>query len=390
MVCLLAGLVSCHGPALPALPSKGGPAWFELQSEHFTLWSDASRPRAQQLIRELEHLRQVVLGVGFAHAPDVGRSLVIALRDREEVNVFVPAEFVAYSWTGGAIRQPILIMPADVSGEQVHLATHELTHVISYNVLPNQPKWFAEGLANFFASVNLDPRRATVDVGKPLDYIVSRLKGARPTPVATMVACTRHACMDDMFYATAWAMFAYLANNHPQQLVRYAERLRELPESAQAQAWTEVFPQLTPDAFDGELRKWLAYGRYTVRKYSVELKDWPATERVLGDAEVLAARAAMRQLFAAAGEPPPAELAEALAADPTNLIANLLRVAYAQPLSADEARRIADAHPYDWRAWWIFGRTLRAGPDARMAREKACALLVNDPAAWVRELCTPR
>jgi hypothetical protein len=196
--------------------------------------------------------------------------------------------------------------------------------------------------------------------------------------------------MDDMFYATAWAMVAYLANNRPADLVRYTERLRELPEEAQAQAWTDVFPDLTPDAFDHELKKWIAYGQYTVRRYKVELKEWPATDRALADADVLAARATMRQLFAAAGDPPPAELAAALAAEPTHLLANLLRVAYKQPITVDQARAVADAHPDDWRAWWIFGRTVGKGPDARMAWEKACALLADDPAAWVRTWCTPR
>lgn len=394
LVAVVAVAAGCpaHGPALPEIPSKGGPPWVELQSEHFTLWTDAAEARGQALIRELEHLRQVVLGVGFSNAaPQVGRSLVIALRDRDEVNEFVPKEFVAYSWSGGgAIKQALVIVPADSGDDDARIITHELTHVIAYNVLQNQPRWFAEGLGNYFASVSLDPGQAVVEVGKPLDYIVSRLRPNHPTPVAAMFACTQHECMDDMFYATAWAMVAYLANDRPQDLVRYTERLRELPEEAQAQAWTEVFPDLSPEAFDHELKKWIAYGQYTVRRYKVELQDWPVVDRALADADVLAARATMRQLFAADSDPPPAELAAALAAEPTHLIANLLRVAYKQPITVDEARAVADAHPDDWRAWWIFGRTVGKGPDARMAWEKACALLADDPAAWVRTWCTPR
>ena len=63
---LLLALAACRGPAVPAVPSQGGPAWIELASEHFTVWTDASRGRGVEMIREMEHLRQVVRGVGFA------------------------------------------------------------------------------------------------------------------------------------------------------------------------------------------------------------------------------------------------------------------------------------------------------------------------------------
>lgn len=77
----LATLIACHGPALPPIPSKGGPMWTELESEHFTLWTDASLNRGHELIRQLEHLRQVVLAIGFGPGEPEGRSLVIAMRD---------------------------------------------------------------------------------------------------------------------------------------------------------------------------------------------------------------------------------------------------------------------------------------------------------------------
>ena len=59
-----------------------------------------------------------------------------------------------------------------------------------------------------------------------------------------MFACDEHVCMTDMFYATAWAMFSFLANAHPQELLRYADRLDQLPKGSEAQAWSEVFPNL--------------------------------------------------------------------------------------------------------------------------------------------------
>jgi hypothetical protein len=384
VVVLVASAVGCHahGPALPAIPGKGGPAWIEIQSEHFTLWTDGPRDRAQRLIRQMEHLRQVVLGTGFTSANAEGRSLVLALRDAEEVGVFVPPQFAAFASSGGAARQGVIILPSDAQDDNAPLITHELTHVISYNVIHHQPSWFAEGMANFFATVNLDPDTAAGDIGQPLDYIVRELKTTAPTHAAAMFACTEHACMDDMFYATAWAMFSFLANAHPQELLSYAQRLDELPPEAQAQAWTEVFPALTPDKLDHELREWLAHGKHTVWKFNVQLRTWPTTERTLNDADVLAARALMRQIGNKKGAPP-SEITEALAADPTNLLARLVADAYHQPLTLDEARRVAETHREDWRAWMLVAQAANwNGDDARTARDTACALLKQHPSAW--------
>jgi hypothetical protein len=261
--------------------------------------------------------------------------------------------------------------------------THEITHVISFNVIRSQPRWFAEGLANFFATVDLDPEHAKGKFGKPLDYIVRELHQTAPTHIARMFVCTELPCMDDMFYATAWAMFSFLANTYPQQLLRYAARLDQLPRDQQAQAWTEVFPALTPDKFDAELRDWLAHGKHTEWEFNVRLQDWPIAERPLRDADVNAARALMRQMFAKPADPPPPELAAALAAEPTHLLARLVQQSYKLPVTVDDARRIADAHPDDWRAWLLLGTAASwHGDDGRLAHDRGCALITAKPTAW--------
>ncbi|HTL32692.1 MAG TPA: DUF1570 domain-containing protein [Kofleriaceae bacterium] len=385
----------CHGPALPAIPGKGGPAWHELQSEHFTLWTDSSVERGKKMIREMEHHRQVVLGVGFTGATAEARSLVFALRDDQEVHAFIPEQFMAFAFSGGPLRQPVIIIPADINDDEVSVVTHELTHVISYTVIRNQPSWFAEGIADFFATVNLDPDQASGNVGEPMPYLVARLKSQPPTPAATMFACDAYACKDDMFYATAWAMVSFLANTHPQELLTYADRLNQLPNDAtpadHAKVWAEVFPTLTPSVLDHQLREWLSYGKHTVWRFNVKLQEWPISERVLTDADVLAARAAMRMMFAKPGDAPPPELAEALAAEPTHLLAQLVRYGYKQPIALADAHKVADAHPDDWRAWYLVGHAADwHGEDAHVAWQKACALLAQHPspnisATWCQQ-----
>jgi hypothetical protein len=381
LVLLIACHAACRGAALPALPSKGGPPWIEVESEHFTVWTDAPRTRILKLVREMEHLRQVVLGVGFAGTRIEGRSFVLALRDGDEVGVFVPEQFVAFAFYGGALKQSGIVLPVDGNRE---IITHELVHVIAFNVIRHQPRWFAEGLAGFFETVNADPDTSKGDVGQPNKNIVMRLRMTPPTPVAKMFACNDYKCMDDMFYATAWAMFSYLANTSPKELIQFSRRIDELPEGRWMQAWSEAFPKLAPSELDHQIRKWLAYGKHTVWKFDVELQQWPVTERVLRDADVYAARALLRERFRKVGEAEPPELAAALAADSTHLIANLVKAEYAKAIDLALAKRIAEAHPNDWRAWWLVALGAKwQGDDARAAWETACAL-PGSPTDWCK------
>src|SRR6185503_20191071 len=80
---LVAALVAC------------GPAWREFTSEHFALWTDTSESRARELMRSMEDLRHVVIGIGF-RGGGAGRVLVIALRDKAESEaVLPPGDFTA-------------------------------------------------------------------------------------------------------------------------------------------------------------------------------------------------------------------------------------------------------------------------------------------------------
>src|SRR4029079_6975772 len=71
---------------LPAVPGKGGPAWYELTSEHFNVWTDAELGRARELIDEMERLREVIVGVAFPTAPS-SRILAIIMRNDNELRL---------------------------------------------------------------------------------------------------------------------------------------------------------------------------------------------------------------------------------------------------------------------------------------------------------------
>lgn len=365
------------GPAIPLLPSRGGPAWLELKSEHFILWTDASATRGRALIRQMEHHRQVVMRA-MNDAPSNARSFVIALRNAREVAAYLPKQFAASAWSAkGPARQPGILLAADAPDRE-HAISHELTHVISFGIFENLPNWLAEGLAVYFETVDPDPGETHIKIGLPREDHAGFLLTRSPLSTAELFACHEPTCMDEAFYATSWALFSFLANEHTDQFIHYLRRMQEVPENKQAEVWSDVFPELSPDKLDHLLRKWLSSGRLATPLIEVTWKDFPATERQLGDGDVLAARSLLDVIFTRDASITRADLDAALAIDPTNMLARLVEAALTQSIAPDDARATAAAHPDDWRAWWLVGFGVRNGPEAAQALDKMCALATSD------------
>lgn len=370
----------------PKAEEKRGP-WRQLTSDHFVVWTDTSPARAAKLMRAMENLRQVVLGVSFFKTEAPGKSFVIAFNDMDEAREYTPVQFIARAWSSdNLLRQPIIELAASSLDDDRRIVTHELTHVISFNAIADQPSWFSEGLAGYFETVRLDEERKTVELGAPLDSRMAEIHEIGLLPMAEMFACEQHACMDDRFYATTWALMTYLLNEHPNELMRYMERLVQTPKAEQAQLWSAMFPSLPPVKLDHELASWLRYGRHTVMKYNIALREWPVTEAPITDADVLAAKGMIRY-FDAPDAPVSKETLQALTLDPTNVMANMIKAVSKESISTDTATTVTTAHPDDWRAWWIAWRVSTTGTQSREARDKTCSLLVQSPVSGVIPQC---
>jgi hypothetical protein len=369
----MALMVAC-GPVFPPLPSRGGPSWIEVQSEHFTLWTDAPAERGHELMRELELRRQLLL-TAMNHARSAGPAFVIAVRSAREASVYLPEGAIAAAWDArDPTHQPGILLAAN-SEDHHHAVSHELTHVISSGLIKNQPHWLAEGIATYFEMVDLHGK--SVQIGIPRDDRLITLRVSRPLSAAGLFACQDPRCMDERYYATSWALISFLVNQRYQQLRRYLARLNELPDGQQAQAWAEVFRDLPLDQLDRELSRWVVSGKVLLPRVEVAVHEVPTRERSLGDADVLAARSLLDLHFKGVG---PAHIAaeEALAIDRTNLIARLINTELTHEIAPTDARATAAAYPEDWRAWRLVELAVRGEPEAEAARARVCALTGND------------
>jgi hypothetical protein len=383
----LFAIASACRPALPPVPSQGGPAWTELSSAHFTLWTDASPDRGRELIAQCEHLHQIVFGVGFPWLPDAGKNIVVALRDRFEVGEFVPSLFIAYGMPSSVALEPMIVIDAQTDNSDGHVIAHELTHVISYGAIKQQPVWFAEGIAQFFETSSLDAKSVNVDVGEPLPKLVHEIHRLILLPGDQLFGCTRTAhpdCRDERFYMTSALLFTYLMNERPRQLVQLETALA----ADDRDAWAHTMPDLPPAQVDSVLRAWLVNGRHQIWHFHVALQQATVGQRTLADADVYAARALLRTAFHR--DQVAADDARALAADPTNIVARLIDDYLTKHVPTAEAHATAAAHPEDWRAWYLVLRAGANGAEASAVRAKICALTAGDATAIVpKGLCPP-
>jgi hypothetical protein len=199
-------------------------------------------------------------------------------------------------------------------------------------------------------------------------------------------------------YGTAWALFWFLSNQHNAELQRYVHLLdgagaeiEQRPELAR-HIWDLAFPTLPPTIVDRMLRDWISNGSHVVRHLRFAARDWSATERQLGDADVYALRALLHHHAGERDAQVRADAVAALAAEPTNVLAHLLFAAVTHTgITTDGVRAMAAAHEDDWRAWMLLADPQIETGEAEAARKRACEIVAANPALLPpRELCQNR
>jgi hypothetical protein len=385
---ILLGLSLATGCATArGCPAEGGATWRELTSEHFVLSTDMRSGKARDAITELETLRAAVLTAAFPMASrrPTGRIPVIILDEIEEWNGYFPQNggmFTRLLW------QPLILLYGGNSLNREETIKHELVHYLSRFYLPHQPRWFAEGLAIYFETLEYSTSDKEVVFGKPSETQLRRVQmlGVLSLPVVLEGSDIAYNLLQDRFYATSWLMVHYLANQQPEAFATYQREL-QIDEGA---AWKKVFGESAVTALDDQLGRYLKGGRYLVLTSHFTAPAVNPTERIPTDAEVHLTRALLHYVGSST-QPHEApalgralhNLDEALRQDPGNLSALLARQYLLElPVSETIARAAVRQHPRDWRAWTLLSGALRgtaAADEGTAALTRAKLLAAGDP-----------
>jgi hypothetical protein len=195
--------------------------------------------------------------------------------------------------------------------------------------------------------------------------------------------------MSSRYYLTCHLLVSYLFNRHPQELERFIAALRD---DDRATAWDRVFTVVSTSDVQAGLSTFVRDA--AVHVFSFQLtsdESRPQRTRPLDDVEIYALRASL--FWTSGGKDKRIEveknLKACLAADPTHVVCNLLRVT-TDPDAPVPAMDIVGRHPDDWRAWLVLAAKSRSREAQTAAMRRACDLArAGDLTATPRDVCKP-
>ena len=389
---------------LAATATAGETGWREIQAPHVKLRTDLGSGDAREAALTVERYRAEIIAAAWPRASfppgDVIEMTVLAngvdferYFGRTIAGSFfhdVPPHAIMYGSPDRWEKRATLRL-----SETNSILKHELTHHLAAMVFKRQPKWFAEGLAQFLETVRPSDDGKSVIVGAAnlearTNYL--RIRSLRVAdalrwagPLDTHDEMTIHG-----YYGLSWMMVHWLFNEHPDQFTQLQVLLSKGVDSEKA--WKVIQPGLGTSDVDAAIQAYAQHGNY--QEFQAPFTPPTATgftEKPLSEADVHATRARVAlnasrstnegKALRAEGEQ---EIAAALKLDPNNLEARILQVRSAPPPERLElAKKLVADHPEDGHAWLILSGNLpRSDAQAREeAVRKAYQLLPENPLA---------
>jgi tetratricopeptide (TPR) repeat protein len=396
----LAALCHCRSDAPKAADAKAPTeaGWFEIQTEHVRLFTDAGEVEGREVASQCERLRAALIAGSWSSAQTPLREVrVIALADRQDFLRRIPLpNFDGWAVTG-LDGGGVLIVHGGRDPAEDSTLKHELAHALNREFMLRQPRWFSEGLAEYLETLRIARGGGAMILGEPSADIRGYLQRYPKLDFAKVmrtgpevIAAKREDVMD--FYAQSWLLTYVLMNRHRAQLGQFVHRLAraEDPKAAFAAA----FPGVAIEDLEREGAASFRPGQpITMVEVPLPPLGTASQARKLASAEARVIDAEL-DIYSARIlrrperlKRPLEEMRAVLAEDPTNLRAGL--VAYTASRDRQErlavARQLAAKNPQQGLGHRLLAEALGAvrGPAAerRAALEKAVELSHDDASA---------
>ncbi len=297
--------------------------WTRTGSAHFEIWSDAGPERAAEVATALERFRAV-----FARlAPEIELASptptrIFAFRDADSYapyktgpdagGVRILGQFLAHR-DGNYIT---------VNADPGYLGSfavvyHEFVHYLVQHNLPGAPRWFNEGLAEYYSTFAVEDGRAVV--GRPVARHLDWLREHTDLRLEDVLRVRRPAqALDEAhkagrFYAVSWGLVHYLLAGGDEAGARLAELISEASSGGDPVAAFERVFEIRVGELERRLRAHLLGSE--LRPAAVPLSSLPAPEVATEPAPPATLLAALGDLLAHMGRDGEAERHLGLALD---------------------------------------------------------------------------
>ncbi|WP_158501981.1 DUF1570 domain-containing protein [Vitiosangium sp. GDMCC 1.1324] len=332
---------------------------------------------SKRLVRELEAQRRILRRYWNDTVDPPGETEVLLVRASSTLDEFsggrAEPHFTQFTERGpqlvlsGASAVPYFMKKEEFE-DPLPILRHELAHLLSHYILLRQPRWLAEGLAEYLEMADVQEASGEVLFGMAYKDTLVYLRdaGGRVPDLESLWAWDEqslHRREARLYRASAWAWVHYLLNEHPERFADFQARLARAEDPRRA--WEAAFQGV--EDLRNPFQNYLRRPQLSTRAVALPpLSTEEPTVRDMGCAEVFALRGQLHleipgqspvgERVAAAAR----EVDRALHEDPANAEALVLKARLvpepAQRL--DLALKLAWAHPESGQAWALLGRAL--------------------------------
>ena len=275
--------------------------WTVGHSPHFTVYSEAGTESARSALLWFESLRAFFLSRTEFKIDDSRQVVVVGFRSAQDYAPYRLNNNVDAFYVGEEGRDYI-VLPA-LSEDDYRLAAHEYAHLAFHSDGLKLPSWLAEGLAEYFSTLDVGERQSAV--GGDLPAHAQTLARNAWIPLSKLLAephgSTFHVSHQqaNLFYAESWLLVDMLVRSPA-----YADGFRGLLKSIGAGtqsgvALTTIYAK-SLNRIAEDLRTWqIARAKAAISLPAVPMGDVAVK---ISDAPPSAAREIVAQLLLASGD----------------------------------------------------------------------------------------
>jgi hypothetical protein len=400
-------VVGCGG-APGTVRSVEAQKWLRFQTEHFELSTDLPEEDARRAAEALERTRAAVLAAAWSNVGAgrlTSRTAVVVFRNGLDYEHFV-GKYVLGHYTNTGRSTIFLYGPPERwekrntlrDDSTTSVLRHELVHRLAAGVYAREPRWFAEGLAQFLETIAVSEDGATAIIGRENWIALRNYQRVSHVGVADAFAWRSDRGKDDgtvlRLYGVSWLLVHWLYFTRAEAFAAYQVELAKGTDPAIA--WSKSFGDLRPEDIDKQLEH---HSRHFVFKEVVvslpPAKAGMLERKTITEADVYAIRAQLglfdlrsrteTQMAEVRGE-----LERALSLEPGNVLAlRLIRYAGMKMDNEDVLARLRKQvaeRPDDGGTWLLLGERLGDDPAHETERiaalKRAVALSPNEANAY--------
>lgn len=381
---LLAALAVSTLLAVPPAKER----WIQVDTDNFTLFSNASGSRTVKIGENLERLREILAIT--TKGMDINSPLATYIYVFKNERSYDPYKIGRdgkpdrdlIGWFYGTEETNYVTVDASSGSAPFEVVYHEYLHYFLDNNLPGVPLWFDEGMAEYYSTFRVNGEWG--EIGLPLETHLAWLASEPMIPLERLFA-VRHSSPeynDDnrkgTFYAQSWALVHLLMSGDEDRRKRFNRLVNLLGDGVDTKTAVEEALGITVSQLESELTEYVRSRSFRYRRTKFpEAYDVEALEIV-----PMARQDVLYRLGDLLAHHPPvqaaearAHLREALKVDPEHAGAYMtlgqLAIQEGQEERAGEYyARATETDPSNARAWFLLGQhrfEAFTGPDGAYA-----------------------